>query len=188
MDISETSNSSYLRFRWKRLLGSSVMQSSSMPCGFTSPSFKGWTRGLSEKANVNLSGMTSLSVGESLPARMRDVEDHLIGAGPLHFKVAVAPGGRVDERRSPLVLHDRQASGQRRTNLFGVEDGSFAVNAEALRQRGEIGGGSLQADSDSNVVQGALPHLGDRELVSDVLVVRPVVEHHSQPRNLVMVG
>src|SRR5947199_344852 len=72
------------------------MQSSSMPCGFTSPSFKGWTRGLSEKANVNLSGMTSLSVGESLPARMRDVEDHLIGAGPLHFKVAVASGSHVD--------------------------------------------------------------------------------------------
>src|SRR5205814_6119132 len=72
------------------------MQSSSMPCGFTSPSFKGWTRGLSEKANVNLSGMTSLSVGESLPARMRDVEDHLIGAGPLHFKVAVASGSHLD--------------------------------------------------------------------------------------------
>src|SRR6266850_8589671 len=78
------------------------MQSSSMPCGFTSPSFKGWTRGLSEKPIVNLSAMTSLSVGG----------DHLIGPGPLHFKVAVASGRHLDVQTGflgePVGLHGLQ--------------------------------------------------------------------------------
>src|SRR5712692_10494706 len=36
------------------------MQSSSMPCGFTIPSFRGCTRGLSEKPIVSLSAMIHL--------------------------------------------------------------------------------------------------------------------------------
>src|SRR2546425_2111751 len=97
-------------------------------------------------------------------------------------------GHRVDERRCPVFLHDLQASLQRTADLFRLEDGTLAVNAEALRQGGEVGGGSLQADSDANVVQGALPHLGDRELMSDVLIVGPVVEHDHQHGNVVVRG
>src|SRR5262245_34098243 len=74
------------------------MQSSSMPCGFTSPSFNGCTRGLSEKAIVSLRGMTLLLLffGKSLPTRVRDIEDHLVGTGPLHLEVAVSSRSHCD--------------------------------------------------------------------------------------------
>src|SRR5262245_9794347 len=80
------------------------MQSSSMPCGFTSPSFNGCTRGLSEKAIVSLSAMTLLLLlfGKSLPAGVRDIEDHLVGAGPLHLEVAVSSRSHCDVETSLL--------------------------------------------------------------------------------------
>src|SRR5213593_486736 len=49
------------------VLGSSVTQSSSMPCGFTTPSFSGCTRGLSEKPIVSLSAMPHLPAGYANP-------------------------------------------------------------------------------------------------------------------------
>src|SRR5215510_12406115 len=74
------------------------MQSSSMPCGFTSPSFNGCTRGLSEKAIVSLSAMTFLLLffGKRLPTRVRDIEDDLVGACPLHLEVAVSSRSHCD--------------------------------------------------------------------------------------------
>src|SRR5262249_44881646 len=82
---------------------------------FTIPSFSGCTRGLSEKRIVSLSGMThlprgtpraaprpaSLGVRERLPAGVRDVEDDLVGAGPLHLEVAVAAGSHGDVETVP---------------------------------------------------------------------------------------
>src|SRR6267378_3750722 len=71
-----------------------------MPCGFTTPSFSGCTRGLSEKPIVSLRAMTrlplrrcaSVVLRQSLPPRVGDVEDHVVRAGPLHLEVAVAAG------------------------------------------------------------------------------------------------
>ena len=59
IDISKTSNSSYIRLRKNKVPGSIVTQLRSMPCGLTAPSFSGCTRGLSEKAIVNRRAMTA---------------------------------------------------------------------------------------------------------------------------------
>src|SRR5262245_22787733 len=168
MDISETSNSSWVRFRWNRLLGSSVTQSSSIPCGFTIPSFRGCTRGFSEKPIVSLSGIhSSFWFLRVRSAGLRE---------------------RVDERGCPVLLHDLQTSLESRAYSLGGENGPFAVDAEALGQGGEVRRWSLQAHPDTDVLHGALPHLGDRQLVPDILIVGPVVEHHDQHRNVVMRG
>src|SRR5438128_6440941 len=95
---------------------------------------------------------------------------------------------RVDERGCPVLLHDLQASLESRAYLLRGENGPFAVDAEALGQRGEVRGWSLQANPNADVLDGALPHLGDRQLVPDVLIVGPVVEHDDQHGNAVMRG
>src|SRR5215831_14789115 len=100
MDISETSNSSCVRFRWKRLPGSSVMQSSSMPCGFTIPSFSGCTRGLSEKPIVSLSAMIHLPLAESR-AEPR--------AGPRQSSRETPAGPSLEPHLAHLLRRDRES-------------------------------------------------------------------------------
>src|SRR2546428_7737472 len=84
--------------------------------------------------------------------------------------------GRVDERGCPVLLHDLQASLESRAYLLRGENGPFAVDAEALGQRGEVREGSLQANANSDVLDDALRQLVDRQLVPTVRIVGPVVE------------
>src|SRR5262249_13269462 len=94
---------------------------------------------------------------------------------------------RVDERKLSL-LHDVHPPREGALDVVGVEDGAFTMQTEALREHGEVRGGLLDADTDAYVLERALPQVGDRELVTDILIVGAVIEHDHQHGDVVVGG
>src|SRR5262249_45656190 len=92
----------------------------------------------------------------------------------------------VDQGQPAFVLDDTEGALQGRANGLRGDDGTFSIEAIGLGHLGEVDRWIVQPRANAGIGYGALTHAGNVEGMFFRVIIRAVVEHDDEQREMVM--